>query len=179
MRPVDVRKLTTPSEATSSRRGESVLRPWVSALTCIFIHRQRRTECRKNPGALHYHHGVLNRKKNFPGPPPVYAGSFPLPEPLYPHTEHPGMSYPGRDSEISTRFSFAYESTPAERQTSDPPRQGGKQDATMDCLTTSGHDKCLLPSGRRGRDMTRSSRSVARVSPTEVSFDAVHTESLD
>ena len=49
----------------------------------------------------------------------------------------------------------------------------------MDCLTTSGHGECLLPSGGRGRDMARSSRSVARASPPEVGFDAVPTESLD
>ena len=60
-RPVDVRELTTPSEATSSLRGASVLRPWVSALACIFKDRRRRTGRRKNRGALRYHDPIALR----------------------------------------------------------------------------------------------------------------------
>ena len=63
-RPVkDVRELTTPSEATSIlvRVPERVLRPWVSALACIFKDRRRRTGRRKNRGALRYHDPIALR----------------------------------------------------------------------------------------------------------------------
>ena len=61
--PVDVRELTTPSEANSTRnRGsERVMRPWVSALACIFKDRRRRTGRRKNRGALRYHDPIALR----------------------------------------------------------------------------------------------------------------------
>ena len=59
----DVRELTTPSEANSTRnRGsERVMRPWVSALACIFKDRRRRTGRRKNRGALRYHDPIALR----------------------------------------------------------------------------------------------------------------------
>ena len=38
-----------------------VLRPWVSALACIFKDRRRRTGRRKNRGALRYHDPIALR----------------------------------------------------------------------------------------------------------------------
>ena len=40
---------------------ERVLRPWVSALACIFKDRRRRTGRRKNRGALRYHDPIALR----------------------------------------------------------------------------------------------------------------------
>ena len=62
----DARELTTPSEATAplcpARRGcAGVLRPWVSALACIFKGRRRRAGRRKNRGALRYHDPIALR----------------------------------------------------------------------------------------------------------------------
>ena len=40
---------------------ECVMRPWVSALACIFKDRRRRTGRRKNRGALRYHDPIALR----------------------------------------------------------------------------------------------------------------------
>ena len=45
----------------SGARPERVLRPWVSALACIFKDRRRRTGRRKNRGALRYHDPIALR----------------------------------------------------------------------------------------------------------------------
>ena len=100
--------------------------------------------------------------------------------PLYPLSEHPGMSYPGRGSEIITRFSFAYEYTMAERQMPDPPRRGGgNRTPPRTVLPRPGTGRAYFPRGGRGRDVSRSSQSVARASTPEVGFDAIPTESLE
>ena len=55
------RRRQLPHGQANESASARLLRPWVSALACIFKDRRRRTGRRKNRGALRYHDPIALR----------------------------------------------------------------------------------------------------------------------